>query len=714
MNKKNAFLFIAFLILVIFQSEAFSADSDGFFKKDEPIDMTGDTVTYEKAKNTYYGEGNVVVVQGTTTLKADRVVVDMDSGVATASGGVEILSAGGDYLKGSTVTVDMNKDTAVAVSGRLFFKEGNIYVFGHTVKKIGPRTFDSEESVFTTCDCEEGVSPAWSLRTAYSKMKAEGFYSGWNAFFYVKDVPILYSPFIAAPARMKRQTGFLTPRFGYSSLRGAEFDNAFFWAISDSTDSTFYLDVETKRGVGEGVEYRYYRTKTSRGEIYFYHFSENDINRVRGFRSGANNFSRPFSAGSERWEARFSHREDLASDVILRADVLRVSDDEYFIDFASDQKVRSLESLESTVSATKNWEAYSLVAQFRVFDNLFLKDDSTVVNVLPAMSFSGERRRLSNTPVFLSINSALVNFERGKGDDGQRLDVRPGLSLPLKPGGWVEVTSSFSPRLTFYRMNGTPADASFERYHDRYIYEFKVDSTTTLVRYFDTSLNGVEKLRHTIRPRLVYTYVPAYNQDRLPDYDGVDRIGPENSIRYSVNSTVAGHLAGNGRRDIFYMDLSQSYDIRETRGHDGGRRPFSDINGEMALIPVDGVSLSTRGAYDVYDKRFENYDAAFRMDDERGNNLFISYRYIRSSTGYIEAALKRRLSDAVYLGFRQRYSFRDSESISRDYTVEYRHQCWSGELVYTEKLNEKMVMATFSLKGIGEVMSAKASVYESR
>ena len=694
------FVFFAFGLLRCADTLAFD---ERFFKRDEPIEINGDTVIYDSENQIYYAEGGVVIVQAETTLKADRVVMDMRSGVAIAAGNVEASDVSGNYLRGETFTLDMNNETASVAPGRFFVKEGNVYVFADVIRKTGKMSFDADNTVFTTCDCAEGASAPWSFTTSYAKFGTGGIFTAWNAFFRIKDVPVFYTPFIAAPVTKKRQTGFLFPRFGYSDLRGVKIDNAFFWAISDSRDFTLYLDVETKRGVGEGMEYRYFRTGRSYGEFYLYHFEEDDIDRVRGFRSDVNNFLRPPSADNNRWELKASHREYLSDSIVLRAGIDVVSDDEYFMDFSKDQRERSKESLESSASVTKNWEAYSLAAQFRVFDNLFLENDDTVVQVLPEVLFAKESRRVATLPFFLSFDSSLVNFYRKEGEKGQRLDLRPGISFPLKPGGLLELTPSFTPMFTAYGVDGGD-------YRGKILYEFKMDAVTTFVRYFDVKREGMEKLRHTIRPRLAYAYIPPSNQARLPEFDSVDRIPPLNSILYSINSTISGKGVDGTRRDMLYLDISQSFSVREARG--GGGRPLSDINAEMVFNLFDRASFNAKGAYDVYDDRFEKYDAALSLKDKRGDEFSVTRRFVRDSADYLDANAKMMVTGSVSLGFRQRYSFKDSESIERGYTFFFTRQCWGAELTYTEKFEENIVFLAFNLKGIGELLSTSVGMAE--
>jgi len=77
-----------------------------------------------------------------------------------------------------------------------------------------------------------------------------------NAHFDVLGYPVVPLPYALFPADSNRQSGFLSPRVGYSSLRGAQYMQPFYWAINKSSDATFALDVETNKRVGLFDEYR--------------------------------------------------------------------------------------------------------------------------------------------------------------------------------------------------------------------------------------------------------------------------------------------------------------------------------------------------------------------------------------------------------------------------------------------------------------------------
>ena len=718
---RNKSLLLSFLIsnFCIFLLHPISAFAETGFKKDQPIEVTADSLIYDKSKDTYYAEGNVVAVQGKSSVKADRMTVDMTASHAVAVGNVEAIDEEGNSLKGDNWELNIDTKVGVVMNGKLFFKRENVHITGEEVKKTGEVSYSVRNGYFTTCDCETDESPAWSFYSSETNVTFGEYLTAWNTFFYIKDVPVLYSPYVSFPVKRGRETGFLSPKFGYSRLRGFKFDNSFFWAISDSADATFYLDIETRRGLGKGIEYRYALSSASGGEFYFYHFKEKDIERVREFRKGSNNLSRPKTAEDDRWSLKYTHNGLLLYNVALKANINKASDDEYFIDFGKDIKERSLESLESNISLTKTWDKFNLVTQFRYFDNLLVESNRTTLQRLPEIILAGSDKQIMDSPFYFSLDSSFVNFERKEGSTGQRVDVHPTVSLPLNPWGYFEFKPSAGVRETLYWVKNPPQD----RFHDRTSYDLNVDLTTTFVKTStvdeEQAGEGLKKLRHTIRPKIVYTYIPEQVQDDLPTFDGVDRIAQRNDFTYSINSILTGKFIDDGNlsyRDYIYLDLSQSYNVNEaTRkliSQTDKRRPFSDVTGEIRIMPIRWTSITSKGKYDPYEGLMKEYDSSLGLWDKRGDRVDVSYRYTRSPapTEYLDLSIRFKLIQSVDLTYTKRYAYSDKHPIEDTYGLEYHHQCWGAQLTYTERLEEKIVFLSFNLLGIGQVGGVSGNV----
>ncbi len=696
------------VIALFFMRAAFvmAADVGGFFNQGTPVEVTADYLSYDKETETYHARGNVLITQEGTTLKTGAAVLNMGSGAATTSGRVTVVDREGNTLEGENLEFNIKEKTAVVAKGRLFFKRDNAHIDGDILRKTGPESYEGAAVSYTTCDCtDSGERPAWSFSASGAKINMGEYLTGKNAFFRIKGVPLLYSPYISLPIKKGRQTGLLMPKPGFSELKGFALGNAFFWAISRNMDATLYLDVETSRGVGEGLEYRYIRTRESYGEFYFYHFGEDDMDRVRTFRQDVDNLARPESAGTNRWQLKLAHTEIFSRGFNVKADVNIVSDDEYFIDFGQGSD-RSIESLESNVSISKNWSVYSLVAQLRIFDNLLVENDVTTLRKLPEITFTAADQKVFSTPFYVSLNSSFINFSRDEGTTGQRLDLQPKLSLPLSPGGYFDFNTSVTPRGTFYLVKET----SNGRYIDRYLYDVTSEITTTFARIYFTDLKKIKAFKHTLRPKLSYTYIPEAVQDNLPDFDSVDAVAASNTVTYSLNSILTGKYFDGGQKvyhDYVYFEISQNFNINEaTRkltSSTDERRPFSDISAELILKPTTWSSITGRGNYNVYDDMFANYDSELAVNDSRGDALSVSRRFVRDDADFIEGAVKAHVSSALDISYSERFSLDEGKSIERQYVASYTHQCWGAELTFSDKIEEKVVYLTFNLRGLGKV-----------
>lgn len=710
-SKRLVLLITLFLALIL---PALARAAEPLFNNGLPIEIDADFITYEKETETYYARGSVEIRQEGVTLRTDEIILDMASGVATAKGKVTAIDEGGSTLTGVGLTFDIKTKTAVITNARIFYAEEGIYIAGRVVEKTGTESYSAKEVTYTACECEEGASPAWSFAATSADVTFGEFLTGWNTRFQIKGVPVFYFPYVTVPVKRERQTGFLPTEPGFSELRGFVLDNSFFWAISESADATFYLDIETKRGIGVGSEYRYFRTAGSYGEAFLYHFSENDIGRVREFREDVDNLSRPETASNDRWRIKYRHTELLSDFFNIKADINVVSDDEYFLDFGAGGDERSLESIESNVSVTKSWNGYSLVGQLRVFNNLLDADDSETLQRLPEVTLAGSDKRILNTPFYFSSESSFVNFYREEGAEGDRLDIHPRVSLPMSINGYADFTVSVAPRGTFYLVRDHPGGG----YMDRFLYDVQADLTTTFVRVFQTGSERLSAVKHTIRPKLSYTYIPGTEQTDLPDFDSVDEIAKTNSVTYSVNSTLTGKLrnseGGSLYRDYLYFDLSQTFDIneatREGETEDDKKKPFKEITGELIVKPTAAMSVTGKGKYDVYESLFSSFDASFAASTVRGDALSLAYRFVRDSTSYLEASARVRLTEPLDFIYLNRYSYEEYRSLEASYGFEYRHQCWSAQFGYTDRLEEKLLFVTFNLKGLGKLAGFEGSL----
>ena len=731
-KKLNIFIFI---FLTYFATEAFSASmSEKFFRKDEPIEVNADKVSYDKVKKSYEASGTVVITQGELRLEAETLTMDMERGVGVAEGSVLIKDRDGNIFEGDRVDLDLNNELVMAVNARLYFKEETVTFTGREIEKTGVNTYRGKRLGFTSCDCPpdkdwHDYNPPWSLHVSSAKVRVGGMFTGWNVLFKVKGVPILYLPFIAAPVVNERQTGFLIPTFGYSDVTGSRLGNSFFINLADNADITLYHDYDDKKGYGGGAEFRYLRTDDNFGEMSFYSYRERDLERVRSYREDPDyfNLGRPLSATDDRWELKYHQHEKILGGVIFKADATLVSDEEYYLDVGDNERGRTLDMLESTVSLNKSWDASNLVIEARAFDDLTVDKDLETYHKLPEIKYTRSARRIWKTPLFLSLHANGTNFyKRADGVRGRRIDLRPTVSAPFRLGV-LEVTPSYTPVGTYYNtfISSSTAKTVTEK-EDRHHYESSLDIASTFVNLWKSNESeGKVDRMFSVRPRVKYDYtydfMPDRRQNDFPYYDEYDRLENKNLVNYSLNFTFSGLLKDGeftGRHEYFYWDIGQYYDVARYRDdtiEKNDRNAHSNITSELVIKPTLHTRLRSRMEYDPYLNQIVNHDADISYRNGKNSLFALEYRYIRDEQEFASSNINLHLFGGFGIINRTKYTIYyidDTVIPAMEYTNEtientggffYNAKCWGVTLTYTDKIDDEVVMFAISLKGLGEI-----------
>lgn len=356
---------------------------------EEPFYLDADTLTHEAAGDTVEASGNVRIRGRGMTLLSDQAFLFGDKEEAEARGNV-ILMRDGDTLRADRIRLNYRTDTGVVENGAAFMPKGNFHLRAKQMEKKGPDAYRLERGSFTTCD---GDNPSWKFSASEIDVNTEGYATGKHALFLVKDIPILYFPYLIYPVKRERQSGLLTPRTGNSSKKGFMLDLAYYWAISPSQDATFNVDILTKRGTGLGVDYRYIRKRGSEGNLRGFVIYDTEQQRFRG-------------------DLSQRHQEIVSDTFNLKSDINLVADRNFYRDYAEESGVYNQSQLETTLSATKYFDRHILSGEFRYVQDLReeVPDNRKTLQKLPTITLTGIRQRLWETPVFFSFDSNFINF----------------------------------------------------------------------------------------------------------------------------------------------------------------------------------------------------------------------------------------------------------------------------------------------------------------
>ncbi|MEA1991545.1 MAG: putative LPS assembly protein LptD, partial [Thermodesulfobacteriota bacterium] len=288
----------------------------------EPWRIEALQLTYFHSSDVILGEGAVQVWRGDLKVCADRIMYDRHNATVWANGNV-VIYLGMDVLKGTEGELDLNTSTGTVENADLFLQRNNIHLLAKQIWKTGPEEYQAKHATISTCPLPK---QAWNFKCRDLKLTIGGMAFAKSSFFNIRDISVLYSPWVVLPINKYRKTGLLLPYFSTSKRNGAELNVPFFWAINDSMDATFYQHSMSKRGWMQGVEFRHVFSPEDKG-ILRYNFlvdtlEDDDFNND-GYTRG----------NEKRWWLRAKADQQLPWDFEAKLDADLLSDRDYLLEF---------------------------------------------------------------------------------------------------------------------------------------------------------------------------------------------------------------------------------------------------------------------------------------------------------------------------------------------------------------------------------------------
>ncbi len=247
--------------LILFSSLTLFAAIPSYAQdKEPPVDLQADSLTHDENGQSVTALGDVVLMQGERTLKADKVVYNIGEDTVIATGSVELIDANGDkHLSQNAKFNNALKDGFVE-GLQTFLTDGSNFKADSARHEGGKRTVMKNASYTSckTCKDSPDKEPLWQIiasEVAHDKESQSVSYK--NARFEIKGVPVAYIPYFSHPdGSVDRKSGFLTPSAGYKSDLGAFVQGDYYWSIAPDKDLTFGVMAMTRESPMALVEYR--------------------------------------------------------------------------------------------------------------------------------------------------------------------------------------------------------------------------------------------------------------------------------------------------------------------------------------------------------------------------------------------------------------------------------------------------------------------------
>ena len=653
---------------------------------DDNIHINADHMNQNLTDGVYTAEGNVVVQWQGMNLAADRASYSAAAHMLYAAGSV-VMTKGSTVLKGKTLTLNMDTGQAEMNTALVTASESGMTISAENLIRVNESEFTATSTELSTCDMPD---PSWKFGAENLKVNLLGYATGRNVVFYVKNVPVLYLPWLAFPVVLEKRSGLLFPRFGYSKSRGMQLDIPAYLVISPSQDLQLDLDLMSQRGAGLGLDYRYIRTRGSEGHAGVYQIYDKSEDRWR-------------------WQLTQEHKEIFSRDANLRMSVNATSDRTFLNDFGEKSGDYNRQSSDTIINALKTWQNYAGTSYLRRIEDLYAADNRATVQTLPALGIAGVRQTIFSTPLYFDLDSVAENIYRETDSRGQRLHFFPRVTILPLQNNYFRTTLFAGAHIRGYATDKLDSSSGVRASDGDLLPETGVRLSTSLTRIYETDFQLLKKIRHEIIPEFSYGFIPGHDQGRLPFYDYTDRIIHQNMISLSVTNLINGKFVygeTSEYRDISRIKLSADYAIEGERRDlltlVESQRPWSDLILESDTWLTRQLRATFDARYNLYENHLSTAVAGVEFDDRQGNSIGAGYQMARNEVEYFEGRFSTKLINPLNLSYTARYSLDRNDFLEAVYAAEYRHKCWSVNLaIHQRPGGNQSYSVNFNLAGLG-------------
>ncbi len=677
--------------------------------------LTGDLATRNTdGKLTLIGDAEAV--RADQRIKADRLVYTESDAVVDVQGQVRY-----DEPQMTMLATDgkiwLEEDRGEFHNTRFRFFERHARGGAANAYLLQPGVSRYEQASYTTCPDNSNV---WGLRAqSVTIYEDEGEGVARHARLNIKDVPVLYTPYLSFPIDDRRKSGLLVPSFGSSENSGFEFRVPYYFNLAPNYDATLAPRYLQDRGTQLNGEFRYLRSAR-----------EGSVNQ-EGILS-VEYLPHDDKTGDSRSRISIRDASRFGNHLTTNIDYDRVSDSNYLLDLGDSLSLASTSYLQRTFRADYNtgwWDAGLRIDDYQTVDPSIAPQDRPYER-LPRLTFNAISP-LRPANVESGIRTEFVRFDQDSRVVANRVDLQPSVLYPLRRAAF-EITPKVGVRQTSYQLDNQ--DPGQGQHLSRTTPIFSLDNVLFLEREFQL---GNRDYVQTLEPRVFYLYVERQNQEDIPLFDsstptftyrelfeenrfnGADRVGDASQVALAVSTRLLDPNTGAQRArasvgELFYL-RDRTVTLNNTPPE---QRSRSDIAGELEVMLSRAWSGRADLVWDPIDQDSERVNARIQYHPGFRKIANLSYRYLRQEQDQIDASILWPLSPAWQVVGRWYYDLDNTKKLETLVGIEYDSCCWGVRLVGREYLDgerdetNRAVLLQFVLKGLARIGSDIESLLE--
>ncbi len=590
-----------------------------------------------QAGGIFSADGHVDVRYQNARLRADHVEYNDKTQVLVATGHVQL-----DYMTQHVEADDARYELRTgrgtfhhvrgtfvlqrSPSPTLLISPNPIYFEAEEAERLDSNTYRIRKAWLTVCDPGH---PVWKFYAPGATIRLQKSVHLENGNFRVFSVPVLYLPYATFPAEKRRDSGFLIPEPGHTSQKGSVLSDAVYWAPLDWLDVTLGASYFSRRGWSQKSELRMRPWEDTQLDASYYGVIDRGLAQASGpaIKQGGHEVKLLFTSllpGGWRAVADLDQLTSLT---------FRLAWSDTFT-----QAVNS--EVRNTAFLTNNFRGFSLNVAALSYKNYLSAAPQTAITLraAPEVRFSSvDQEFFRRLPVYFSFEAFTGAKHRDDSvtmfqtpDFVARSEFAPTATLPLRFGDWLDLTSSFTFRSTYY--GGQIQGGAFtSRALNRNTEEFSLDARLPAL---ERVWGGEAKWKHVIEPDAVYRYVSGVNQfGRLVRFDEDETLTDTSEIEYGITQRLYRRTRAGGTEEFLTWRVAQKY--------------FFDPTFGGALVPgqpnvFQTLSSLTPFAFADFPRRFSPIVSDLRIEPGKhfDTQFILNYDPVRARMTAIGTLLK--------------------------------------------------------------------------
>jgi LPS-assembly protein len=666
----------------------------------------------------YRAEGNVLMTFQDYVVTGDIAEYDEETREGFVEGKTR-FSQKHQWLTCSRAELNFNTQTGVFydASG---YTDREFFITSRVIRKTGKDIYRAEDGMITAC---QEKRPKWSFTASQANIRVDQTARLHNAVFKIKNIPVLYVPYVILPMEKKTRSSGLVPfHTGSSTSKGRIFREGYYQTLGRSADVMVYGDYFSLRGLAVGGILRIRPDPNTHFWLQVYGI--NDRLHKGGIQFAVDGESRL----NDEWRAVV--KANIASNFSFRQA------------FSDNFSSATIPKEQASVFLTRNHNSISTNIAYERNEVLF-PIRPLVATKIPSLELISLGTPLGRSPFVLKFRASLEGLSRIDNRIEtqrliQRLDFYPRLAWRLPSFKGFSLVPSIGIRETYYGAqlsDNSPFGVANSGLHRHYT-ELNIElRTPALEREFASSWLG--NFGHAVEPFITYRWIHGIKDpDKIIRFDEEDAIADTNEVEYGiVNRFYRKKQNSTGlqeRHEFMSFGLVQKYYFDPTFG--GAFKPgqsntfypldtvtgfyqtgtlsnLAPISAIFQLSPKSGVRNDIRADFDVNTQQWRNVSLSTSLR-ERAFSLSGTYfriwrleealpvsNNIQGSIGY---GSSRR---GILANFTMRYNFETGKLLNTNTRVGYTWDCCGLGAVFKQynlgQRKETSISFSFTLKGIG-------------